>query len=222
MSPADGTLRASAILARAHRRDVRPNIWASLRSDSGLPAWALSRYAATAVSSTAPPSGTAWSCCPLAGMAGGPATGAARCRAWVWRAALAPAEEPGASGCGRGRTRRSTAGHGTAEVPARRPVFRRPGLADEPDQELIRAHETDRRPGRDHCPDQAVGPALGHVRREGRRDPRSEQPAARDGTRNRCRAADRTSIELAYTRPSIVAGSSRAVIPLSPCARTTA
>jgi hypothetical protein len=30
------------------------------------------------------------------------------------------------------------------------------------------------------------------------------------------------SIELAYTRPSIVAGSSRAVIPLPPCARTTA
>jgi hypothetical protein len=73
-SPEDGTRRASAILARAHRRDVRPNIWASLRSESGLPARALSRYAATAASLTAPASGTAWSRCPLAGMAGGPAT----------------------------------------------------------------------------------------------------------------------------------------------------
>jgi transposase len=40
--------RASAILARAQRRGVRPNIWASLRSESGLPAFTLSRYAATA------------------------------------------------------------------------------------------------------------------------------------------------------------------------------
>jgi hypothetical protein len=65
MRPDDGTLRASAILARAQLRDVHPNIWASLRSDSGLPAWALSRYAATAASLTAPASGTAWSRCPL-------------------------------------------------------------------------------------------------------------------------------------------------------------
>ena len=43
--------RASAILARAQRRDVRPNIWASRRSDGGLPACTLSRYAATAASS---------------------------------------------------------------------------------------------------------------------------------------------------------------------------
>ena len=35
--------RASAILARAQRRDVRPNIWASRRSGSGLPACTLSR-----------------------------------------------------------------------------------------------------------------------------------------------------------------------------------
>jgi hypothetical protein len=40
--------RASAILARAQRREVHPNIWASLRSESGLPACALSWYAATA------------------------------------------------------------------------------------------------------------------------------------------------------------------------------
>jgi hypothetical protein len=43
MSPDDGARRASVILARAQRRDVLPNVWASLRSDSGLPAWALSR-----------------------------------------------------------------------------------------------------------------------------------------------------------------------------------
>ena len=40
---------------------------------------------------------------------------------------------------------------------------------------------------------------------------------AREGTGTRCRAADSTTIELAYTKPSIVAGSSRAVIPLSLC-----
>jgi hypothetical protein len=40
--------RASAILAPARRREVRPNIWASRRSDSALPACTLSRYAATA------------------------------------------------------------------------------------------------------------------------------------------------------------------------------
>ena len=74
MSPEDGTRRASAILAHAQRRDVRPNIWASLRSESGLPAWALSLYAATAASLTASASGTAWSGCPLAGIVGGPAT----------------------------------------------------------------------------------------------------------------------------------------------------
>ena len=73
-SPGDGTRRASAILARAQRRDVRPNIWASLRSESGLPAWALSRYAATAASLTVSASSTAWSRFPLAGMVGGRAT----------------------------------------------------------------------------------------------------------------------------------------------------
>ena len=42
--------RASAILARAQRREVRPNIWASRRSESGSPAGTLSWYAATACS----------------------------------------------------------------------------------------------------------------------------------------------------------------------------
>jgi hypothetical protein len=70
IGPEEAALCASVILARAQRRDVRPNIWASLRSDSGLPAWALSRYAATAASSTAPASGTAWSRCPLAEIPG--------------------------------------------------------------------------------------------------------------------------------------------------------
>ena len=73
IGPEDGARRASVILARAQRRDVRPNIWASLRSDSGLPAWPLSRYAATAASLTAA-SGTAWLRCPLAGMTGRPVT----------------------------------------------------------------------------------------------------------------------------------------------------
>ena len=52
--------------------------------------------------------------------------------------------------------------------------------------------------------------------------PRPSSQRAREGTGTRCRAAYSTTIELAYTRPSIVAGSSRAVIPLSPWARTTA
>ena len=47
--------RAWAILARAQRRDVRPKTWASRRSDSGLPACTLSRYAATAASLTVLP-----------------------------------------------------------------------------------------------------------------------------------------------------------------------
>jgi hypothetical protein len=41
---------------------------------------------------------------------------------------------------------------------------------------------------------------------------------AREGTGIRCGAAYSTTIELAQTRPSIVVGSSRAVIPVSPCA----
>ena len=65
--------RASAILARAQRRDVRPNIWASRRSDSGLPACTLSRYAATAASLPALTSGASSSRCPLARMGDGPA-----------------------------------------------------------------------------------------------------------------------------------------------------
>jgi hypothetical protein len=65
--------RASAILARAQRRDVRPNIWASRRSDSGLPACTLSRYAATAASLTALSSETLSSRCPLAGIGDCPA-----------------------------------------------------------------------------------------------------------------------------------------------------
>jgi hypothetical protein len=58
-----------------------------------------------------------------------------------------------------------------------------------------------------------------HRRRFG---PSPSSHRAREGTGTLCRAAYSTSIELAYTRPSIVAGSSRAVIPLSPWALTTA
>ena len=46
--------------------------------------------------------------------------------------------------------------------------------------------------------------------------PSASSQRARQGTGTLCRAADSTTIELASTRPSIVAGSSRAVIPLSP------
>ena len=65
--------RASAILARAQRRDVRPNIWASRRSDSGLPACTLSRYAATAASLPALASSASSSRCPPAGIGDCPA-----------------------------------------------------------------------------------------------------------------------------------------------------
>jgi hypothetical protein len=65
--------RASAILARAQRRDVCPNIWASRRSDSGLPACTLSRYAATAASLAALASRASLSRCPPTGTGDGPA-----------------------------------------------------------------------------------------------------------------------------------------------------
>lgn len=44
---------------------------------------------------------------------------------------------------------------------------------------------------------------------------------ASGGAASRCRAAYSTTIDDEYTSPSIVAGSSRAVIPVSPWARTT-
>jgi hypothetical protein len=44
--------------------------------------------------------------------------------------------------------------------------------------------KTDRQPGRDHRPDGSVGPVLGHVRREGRRDPQAEQPAGQGRDRD--------------------------------------
>ena len=65
--------RATAILARAQRREVRPNIWASRRSDSGLPACTLSRYAATATSLTALASSASSSRRPSAEMGDCPA-----------------------------------------------------------------------------------------------------------------------------------------------------
>ena len=68
-----GDCRASVILARAQRREVRPNIWASLRSESGLPALTLSRYAATAASLSASALSTPSPCCALAGVVGYPA-----------------------------------------------------------------------------------------------------------------------------------------------------
>ena len=52
--------------------------------------------------------------------------------------------------------------------------------------------------------------------------PSPSSQRAREGTGTRCRAAYRMTMLEAYTRPSIVAGSSRAVSPLPPYARTTA
>jgi hypothetical protein len=56
----------------------------------------------------------------------------------------------------------------------------------------------------------------GERRSEGSGDPRAEQPAGQRWYRDPVPAAYSVTIELAYTRPSIVAGFSRAVIPLSP------
>ena len=99
----------------------------------------------------------------------------------VWCVALAPAGGLGAGGCGRGSRSCSSAGGSVAEALARWPVFYCPGRADEPDQEFVAAHQANCRPGRDHRPDGTVGPALGHVRRESRRDPQAEQPAGQAG-----------------------------------------
>ena len=52
--------------------------------------------------------------------------------------------------------------------------------------------------------------------------PSPSSQRAKDGTGTRCRAAYKVTMLEAYTRPSIVADSSRAVIPLPPYARTTA
>ena len=82
--------------------------------------------------------------------------------------------------------------------------------------------ECDRGPRRGCRADQAVGPALGHVHGVRGRDAEREHPAASRGTGSRCRAACKMTIEDAYTRPSIVPGSSTAVTPLSPYWRTTA
>jgi hypothetical protein len=49
--------------------------------------------------------------------------------------------------------------------------------------------------------------------------PSASSQRAREGTGTRCRAAYSTTAELAYTRPSIVAGTTWAVIPVSPWAR---
>src|SRR5579875_1424423 len=60
---------------------------------------------------------------------------------------------------------------------------------DDPDQEFMAAHQAGGRPGRDHCADRPMGPALGHVGRERGDDAEREQPAGREGTGSRCRVA---------------------------------
>jgi hypothetical protein len=54
------------------------------------------------------------------------------------------------------------------------------------------------------------------------RMPSASIQRASGGTGRRCRAACKMTMLDAYTRPSIVAGSSRAVTPFSPYSRTTA
>ncbi len=95
------------------------------------------------------------------------------------------------------------------------------GGPDEPEQELVDAHEAGGRPGVHGRADWSVGPAVGHVRARVAKMPSTRSHRARPGTGSRCRAAYSTTIEDEYTSPSIVAGSRRAVIPLSPWARTT-
>ena len=176
VSPEAGTRRASAILARAQRRDVRPNIWASLRSEkriAGLGAQPVRRHRGVIDRAD-----LRHRLVTLAAGGDGrwPGDPGRRLPFLVRRVPLATAGEPGAGGGGHGRIGRSAAGHGVAQLPRRPPAACRPGLSDEPDQELIRAHDTDCQPGRHYHPGQTVGPALGHVRREGRCGPQAEQP----------------------------------------------
>ena len=82
--------------------------------------------------------------------------------------------------------------------------------ARDAERKLIGAYETDRRPGRDHRPDQTVGPAVGHVRREGRRDPRAEQPAGqgrdRDPVPRRVQHDHRTGVHQPVDRGGLEPG----------------
>jgi hypothetical protein len=136
-----GDRRASAILARAQRREVRPNILASLRSESGLPAFRAE-----------PVRGHG---CVIIGIGFEspvtmlPAGRDGRLPTLTGLIAVVPAVLLALNGCGWG---------GTRHIAARRRwlAFQRPGGADKPDQEFIGAREAGRWPGRDHGPDGAV------------------------------------------------------------------
>jgi hypothetical protein len=113
----------------------------------------------------------------------------------VWCAALALAADLNASGCGSGRTRRSAASRGVAEVPRRRPVFHSAGRADEPDQEeptrLTAGQAATTAPTRPRDQPWAIfAVRVAAI-------PRPSSQRARDGTGTRCRAAYSTTIELA-------------------------
>jgi hypothetical protein len=75
------------------------------------------------------------------------------------------------------------------------------------------------RPGRDRRPDGTVGPAVGHVRREGSRDPQAEQPAGQGGDRDpvpfRVQHNHRTGVKEAVDRGRLQPGrdSALAVCP---------
>ena len=189
--------RASAILARAQRREVRPNIWASRDFDSGLPG-TLSRYAATP-----PRHDQRWPPAPHRHAARGRARATARradrrpprrvwaCRARSLRSARRRWLEPERMHCG-------TAGRIFAVVHCRRPACCRPGGADEPDQKLVRADEVitageaattaPTRPWDQPWAMSAVRVAA---------MPSASSQRAREGTGTRCRAAYSTTIELA-------------------------
>jgi hypothetical protein len=127
--------RASAILARAQRREVRSNIWASLRSDNALPAFTLSLYASTAASL----SRRLWE----------PRRHAARWQQWraarqadsstanhEWIGRGRSGRAPAVNSCARSGTRRGAACRALAAMLCRWLAFQRPGGADEPDQKV--------------------------------------------------------------------------------------
>src|SRR5271169_35977 len=132
MSPADGTLRASAILARPPAGCASEHLGQlafgeritglgaePVRGHRSVIDGAAVRYRLVTL--------------PAGRDGRRPGDLSRRLPCLVWCVALAPAGEPGAGGCGRGRTPCSAAGRGVAEVPGRWSVFCRPGYADEPD-----------------------------------------------------------------------------------------
>jgi hypothetical protein len=154
-APGDGACRASVILARAQRREVRPNIRASLRSDRGV----AGLHAQPVRGHRFVVHGAAFLCLIAAlraGVHGRVRRGlASRLPCLIWRLALAAAGLPAVGGSGRDRTSGRTVRCVATGLLCWWPLVRS-GSAGQPDQELIRTHETDRRPGRDRSSDRTV------------------------------------------------------------------